>query len=285
MPIKTVGIVGAGTMGSGIAEVAAVAGLDVVLVETDAAQRASAPKRIAASVSRGIKKGKIDVPSAEAVLDRIRTVSEIGALAQCDFVIEAAVENEAVKCQVFAELNETCRPEIVLASNTSSISITRLAHASGRPEQVVGMHFFNPVPVMPPVEVIPGLQTTDATLETTKRLSERLGKTPLVVKDSPGFAVNRILLPLINEAAFTLMEGIADAETIDQLMVLGCNHPMGPLTLADLVGVDVCLAVMEVLHRELGDPKFRPCPLLRRMVDAGHLGRKTGRGFFEYDEQ
>jgi 3-hydroxybutyryl-CoA dehydrogenase len=285
MQLKTVGVVGAGTMGSGIVEVAAVAGLDVVLVEIDAAQRASAAKRIASSVSRGIQKGKIDAPSAEEVVDRIQTASEISALADCDFVIEAAVENEAVKCRLFAELNETCRPEIILASNTSSISITRLAQASGRPEQVIGMHFFNPVPVMPPVEVIPGLQTSDATVAATNELAERLGKKPLVVKDSPGFAVNRILLPLINEAAFALMEGIADAQTIDELMVLGCNHPMGPLTLADLVGVDVCLFVLEVLHRELGDPKFRPCPLLRRMVDAGHLGRKTGRGFYRYDER
>jgi 3-hydroxybutyryl-CoA dehydrogenase len=219
---------------------------------------------------------------AEA-LGRIRWQHDLSqAAAEADFVIEAVAELEDLKMELFQQLDSSCRPEVVLASNTSSISITRLAAATGRPEKVIGMHFFNPVPIMEPVEIVRGVQTSAETVEATARLAERLGKQALVVADSPGFAVNRVLMPLINEAVFALQEGVADARAIDALMRLGCRHPMGPLELADLVGLDVCLSILRVLERELGDPKFRPCPLLVRMVDAGRLGRKSGRGFYEY---
>jgi len=282
MSVETLAVIGAGTMGRGIAETAAVRGLPVSLVEVNAAQRATAQAAIGRSVEKAIQRGKLSEPDPSAVLSRIRFESELPAAAEAGFVIEAVSENEAIKLEVLQTLDRLCRPEVILASNTSSISITRLAAATKRPPLVVGMHFFNPVPIMSPVEIVRGLQTSEETVATTRALSEKLGKHPSVVADSPGFVVNRVLMPLINEAIFTLQEGIADAATIDALMKRGCNHPMGPLELADLVGLDVCLSILHVLHSEFGDPKFRPCPLLTRLVNAGHLGRKTGQGFYKY---
>jgi 3-hydroxybutyryl-CoA dehydrogenase len=279
---RTIGLVGAGTMGRGIAEVAACAGLEVSLVEISAAVRNSAMEALRRSISRGIAKGRVSATSADEILARIRWHDSLAPLADCQFIIEAVPEQEHLKRQVLTDLDRLCGRDAVLATNTSSISITRLAAATARPGQVVGMHFFNPVPVMEPVEVVRGLQTTQSVVDCTVALSKRLGKQPLIVRDQPGFVVNRILLPLINEAAFVLQEGTADAATIDELMRLGCNHPMGPLQLADFVGLDVCLSILRVLHAELGDPKYRPCPLLIQLVDAGRLGRKTGWGFFKY---
>ncbi len=283
MEIERVTILGAGTMGRGIAEVAAVHGLQVTVIEPSASQRTAAAEQIGASVEKGIRRGKLAVSSAEEVLQRLVWIESMQEAAAAEFVIEAAVEREDIKVELFQQLDEICGSDVILGSNTSSISITRLAAATKRPEQVVGMHFFNPVPVMAPVEIVRGLQTSDATVAATRELAERMGKQAFAVADSPGFAVNRMLMPLINEAVFALQEGVADAATLDSLMKLGCNHPMGPLELADLIGLDVCLFITNVLHRELGDPKYRPCPLLVRMVDAGRLGRKTGEGFFHYD--
>lgn len=282
MPVQTVAVIGAGTMGRGIAEAAAAKGIGVILIEVSPSQRAAARSQIAKSVEKAIARGKLAETDPAAVLARIRWEGELPSAAEAEFVIEAVSENEAIKVGVIQELDRICPPAIILASNTSSISITRLSAATGRPAQVVGMHFFNPVPIMMPVEIVRGLATGDATVEATKQLALQLGKQPAVVADSPGFVVNRVLMPLINEAIFALQEGVADAATIDQLMKQGCNHPMGPLQLADLVGLDVCLSILRVLHSELGDPKFRPCPLLVRMVDAGRLGRKSGEGFHRY---
>ncbi len=282
MKIEHVAILGAGTMGRGITEVAAVHGLRITVIEPQEAQQTAAAAHITKSVEKGIKRGKLKVATPEEVLSRITWTDQFQAAADADFVIEAAVELEEVKADLFRQLDDVCPPEVILGSNTSSISITRLAAVTSRPEKVVGMHFFNPVPVMAPVEVVRGLQTSEETVAATIALAEKMGKQAFAVADSPGFAVNRILIPLINEAVFTLQEGVADAPTIDSLMKLGCNHPMGPLELADLIGLDVCLFIARVLHEELGDPKHRPCPLLVRMVDAGRLGRKTGRGFYEY---
>lgn len=282
MPLQNLAVIGAGTMGAGICESAAVAGLAVVSIEHFEAQRERARQRLAASVQKGIDRGKLDVASADVVLDRIAWESDLNAAADADFVIEAVTENQVLKCEIFEQLGGICHPDRVLASNTSSISITRLGAASGRPEKVIGMHFFNPVPVMPPVEIVRGLSTSDETVTATEALAKQMGKTPLVVRDVPGFAVNRILMPLLNEACFALEEQVATPEAIDQLMKLGCNHPMGPLELADFIGLDVVLAILEVLHTQFGDPKFRPATLLRRKVEAGHLGRKSGRGFYEY---
>lgn len=270
-------------MGRGIIETASVHGLNVLAVETNDGQRLSAQEAVAESISRAVRRGKIDLDSPDVAIDRIRWVDSIAMLGdQVDFVVEAISEKEAVKLALFRELDAVCQPHIILASNTSSISITKIGAATGRADRVVGMHFFNPVPVMAPVEIVRGARTSPETIAATHALASRMGKQSFEVADSPGFAVNRILMPLINEAVFVLQEQVADAESIDALMRLGCNHPMGPLKLADLVGLDVCLSILEVLHRDLGDPKFRPCPLLRRMVDAGDLGRKSGRGFYNY---
>ena len=282
MIIKQIAVLGAGTMGRGIAETAALAGYSVLSVEINPGQREAAAKAIRASVEKGIQKGKLKVASADEVLNRITWEADLSAAAKADFVIEAITENEAVKTDILQQLDRICGPHIILATNTSSISITRLAAATKRPEMVIGMHFFNPVPIMAPVEIVRGLVTSIATIDVTKELAEKMGKQAFVVQDHPGFVVNRILMPLINEAIFALQEGVGDATAIDSLTKLGLNHPMGPLQLADLIGLDVCLSVMRVLHKELGDQKFHPCPLLIRMVDAGQLGRKTGKGFYQY---
>jgi 3-hydroxybutyryl-CoA dehydrogenase len=280
--MNSIAVIGAGTMGRGIAEAAASRGIAVILVETNAAQREAARGHIARSVEKGIQRGKLAEKDPAVVLGRIRWEADLSAATAAGFVIEAVSENEPLKIDILQKLDSRCPAEVILASNTSSISITRLAAATGRPAQVIGMHFFNPVPIMTPVEIVRGLQTSDATVAATKQLAEEMGKHAAIVQDSPGFVVNRILMPLINEAIFALHEGVADAATIDALMKQGCNHPMGPLQLADLVGLDVCLSILRVLHAELGDPKFRPCPLLVRMVDGGQLGRKSGRGFYTY---
>lgn len=285
MSINTIAVVGAGTMGRGIAEAAAARGLSVILIEVSDAQRTSAQSQIARSVEKAIQRGKIAEKDPAVVLGRIRWVGDLAAASSVRFVIEAVSENEPLKIEIFRTLDGSCPAETILASNTSSISITRLAAATKRPTQVIGMHFFNPVPIMTPVEIVRGLQTSDTTVATTRLLAEQMGKQASVVQDSPGFVVNRVLMPLINEAVFALQEGIADAATIDALMKQGCNHPMGPLELADLIGLDVCLSIIRVLHAELGDPKFRPCPLLVRMVDGGRLGRKSGDGFYNYGRQ
>jgi 3-hydroxybutyryl-CoA dehydrogenase len=280
--VTTLAILGAGTMGAGIAQVAAAAGLEVISVEADARLAEAGRARIADLVKRGVNKGKIAAADQDRILGRVRVATALEEAAAADFFIEAVFEDPAFKAGLFGKADALARPEVILASNTSSISITRIAAATRRPDKVIGMHFFNPVPAMKLVEVIRGVQTSDATFAATRELAERLGKTAVEVHDYPGFVSNRVLMPMINEAAFALMEGVAAAEAIDQVMVLGMNHPMGPLALADLIGLDVCLHVMEVLHQGLGDSKYRPCPLLRRMVDAGRLGRKSGRGFYEY---
>jgi len=281
MAVTQLAVIGAGTMGRGIAEAAAVKGIHTRVIEVNPAQRQAAESHLRTSVEKGIKRGKVP-GTVDEVLSRIRFEADLSSAAQADFVIEAVSETEALKIDIFRQLDRACAPQVILASNTSSISITRLAAATSRPAQVIGMHFFNPVPIMPPVEIVKGLQTSSETVEATLALAANMGKEAFVVNDSPGFVVNRVLMPLINEAIFTLHEGVADAATIDSLTKLGCNHPMGPLQLADLVGLDVCLSILRVLHAELGDQKFRPCPLLVKMVDAGHLGRKTKRGFYTY---
>ena len=276
-----VGVVGAGTMGAGIARVCATAGLQVVLVDIGIEQLKRGQERIAESLGRLEPKGNLPRPAAE-IAGRIRTSTAMSDLAKMDFVIEAAFEDAAVKADLFKKLDAACGPATILASNTSSISITKLAGATKRPDKVVGMHFMNPVPLMPLVEVVRGLDTSDETVAETVELAKALGKTPVVVADRPGFVSNRVLMPMINEAAFTLLEGVADRDAIDTVMKLGMNHPMGPLALADLIGIDVCLDIMNVLQDGFGDSKYRPCPLLKSMVAAGRLGRKSGRGFYEY---
>lgn len=283
MSIESIAVVGAGTMGRGIVETAAVHGIAVSVAEPSAEQRDGAMAAIEKSIAKAIQRGKCDLAEPSIALDRITWHADLeAAAANQTFVIEAASETEAIKFGIFRQLDELCPENAILASNTSSISITRLAAVTNRPEQVVGMHFFNPVPIMQPVEIVAGLRTSAETIDQTKQLAEQMGKQALGVTDAPGFVVNRVLMPMINEAVFALQEGVADAATIDSLMKLGCNHPMGPLELADLIGLDVCLSIMQVLHGELGDPKFRPCPLLARKVDAGLLGRKSGEGFYLY---
>ncbi len=277
-----VAVIGAGTMGNGIAQVFAQAGHPVALRDIDGAALDRARKQIDRSLGKLAEKGKITAEDRAAALDRIRSTTEMADVASADLVVEAVVENYETKRHLFAELDHLTSPTAILASNTSSISITRLGAATRRPDKVIGMHFMNPVPLMALVEVIRGLATSDETLRAVMDLARALGKTPVEVNDFPGFVANRVLMPMINEAIFAVYEGVAKPEAIDEVMKLGMNHPMGPLTLADFIGLDVCLAILEVLHDGLGDPKYRPCPLLKRMVDAGWLGRKSGRGFFPY---
>jgi 3-hydroxybutyryl-CoA dehydrogenase len=282
MDIRTVGVVGAGTMGNGIAQVFAASGFDVKMRDVGQAQLDRGMGSIQKSLSRFVEKGKISQEDSETAIGRISTTTEVSELARCDLVVEAIFENFDAKAEVFRELDKLLRPEAILASNTSSIDITRLAAVTGRPDRFIGMHFFNPVPLMQLVEIIRGLATGDETYHTIRDLAERLGKTPVEVRDYPGFVSNRVLMPMINEAVFALYEGVASKEDIDTVMKLGMNHPMGPLTLADFIGLDVCLDILTVLHDGFKDPKYRPCPLLVKMVQAGRLGRKTGEGFYKY---
>lgn len=282
MTIKKIFIVGAGTMGNGIAQTAAVSGYDVTMMDVDLAAIERAKQTIDKSTAKFLEKEKISAEQREAALN-LATATDMKGAADSDLVIEAATENPPLKFKIFAELDEVAKPGIILASNTSSISLTKIAAATKRPDKVVGMHFFNPVPMMTLVEVIRGLQTSDETTETVIELAKAMGKVPVEAKDSPGFISNRILCPMLNEAIFAYGEGIGSREAIDTVMELGMAHKMGPLKLSDLVGLDVILNVMEVLHHDLGDDKYRPAPLLRQMVDAGYLGKKSGRGFYEYD--
>ncbi|MFT3801464.1 MAG: 3-hydroxybutyryl-CoA dehydrogenase [Burkholderiaceae bacterium] len=282
MSIKTVGIIGAGAMGNGIAQVCAVAGLNAIMQDINEAALDKAMKTIGASLERLVRKGTLTEAQTGEVLARIKTTTAAADLAPSDIVIEAATENEALKLKLLQAVDAILPPSTIIASNTSSISITKLAAATSRPDKFIGMHFFNPVPVMALVEIITGLRTSQATADTVAELARTLGKTPIGVKNSAGFVVNRILCPMINEAIFTLQEGLATAEEIDAGMKLGCNHPIGPLALCDLVGLDVQLAVMHVLYQTFNDPKYRPAPLLQEMVDAGMLGRKSGQGFYKY---
>jgi len=282
MEIKTFGVIGAGQMGNGIAQVVAMSGIHVIMndIKTEFVEKGLG--NIKKNLTRSVDRGKMTEPEKEAVLGRIKTSVELSDMASADFVVEAATENEPIKFQIFKNLDQICKPDAILATNTSSIPIGRIADQTGRPDKVIGMHFMNPVPVMKLIEVIKGLATSDQTFTTTWDLAVKLGKTPAEANDFPGFIANRILLPMINEAVYCLYHGVGKAEDIDTVMKLGMNHPMGPLALADLIGLDTCLAIMETLYDGFCDSKYRPCPLLRKYVEAGWLGRKTGRGFYEY---
>jgi 3-hydroxybutyryl-CoA dehydrogenase len=284
MEIRTIGVVGAGTMGHGIAQVAAQSGYEVVLVDAAPAALERGAAQVAKGFERLVAKEKLTAEARDQALARLKTGGDIAALAHADLVVEAVVERLEVKAKVLADLDRLCAATTILATNTSSISITRLAAATSRPEKVIGMHFMNPVPVMKLIEVIRGLATSQETWDAVEAASRQMGKTPVEVHDAPGFVSNRVLMPMINEAIFCLYEGVGKPEAIDEVMKLGMNHPMGPLALADLIGLDVCLDILRVLQQGFGDPKYRPCPLLVKMVDAGRLGRKSGRGFYEYGE-
>lgn len=280
--MKNVVVIGGGTMGNGIAHAAAASGLEVALVDVNDAILQRAVATITSNLQRGVDKGRMTAEQRDEVVGRIRTTTDMESIANADIVIEAIIENLEAKTQLFARLDSITRPDTILASNTSSISITKIASATKRPDKVIGMHFMNPVPIMTLVEVIRGIATSDETWQKVEDLAKRMGKTAIEVNDYPGFISNRVLMPMINEAIFTLYEGVATREAIDGVMKLGMNHPMGPLTLADFIGLDVCLAILRVLEQGFGDPKYRPCPLLVKMVDAGWLGKKTGRGFYSY---
>jgi len=282
MAIEQVGVVGAGTMGNGIAHVFGASGHNVILCDIEQSIVDRALGTIGKNLDRAVSKNKITETQKSETLQRIKPATDRAALARCDFIVEAASEKFTLKSDLFRELDRICKPGVILSSNTSSISITKLGAATKRPESVIGMHFFNPVPVMALVEVVRGLATSDATFQTVRELAVKLGKTPVEVNDAPGFVSNRVLMPLLNEAMFAVMEGVATPEAVDEVFKLGMAHPMGPLTLADFIGLDVCLDIMRVLHNGLGDPKYRPCPLLIKMVDAGRLGKKSGHGFYKY---
>lgn len=282
MNIKTFGVIGAGQMGNGIAQVAALSGLEVIMNDIKAEFVERGFTSIKKNLRRSVDKGRMTDEEMNAVLERIRTSVDIKDMASVDFVVEAATENETIKFQIFKDLDQICEPHVILATNTSSIPIGRIASHTGRPGKIIGMHFMNPVPVMKLIEIIRGLRTTDDTFKITWNLAVKLGKTPAEANDYPGFIINRILMPMINEAVYCLYHGVGSREDIDTVMTLGANHPMGPLALADLIGLDTCLAIMDTLFDGFKDTKYRPCPLLKRYVEAGWLGKKTGRGFYEY---